>query len=169
MRLRWLQAGLLGVVMLGLGPVSRAQDVKERTQLLLRVEASTGVNPDDSQRAYPIKVRLYELKEPGTFAEADYFSLDTTDKTILIGDLLARDEFILRPGESRVIERKSHPQTQYLGVLAGYRDLARSNWRVVHKMKEAPTAAWWRATIPLNRLDMTVQLQPQGIVLIVKP
>lgn len=146
-----------------------AQDVKERTKLSLTVEATAGVNPDASLRPSPIKVRIYELKDAATFAQADYFSLDTTDKVILATDMLAKDEFILRPGEKRRIERKSNAQTMAIGVLAGYRDLPNATWRVVHTLKEAPEASWMRAFLPSNRAELLIQLQPQGIALTDKP
>jgi type VI secretion system protein VasD len=147
----------------------QAQEAKEQTKLVLTIEAAPGVNPDGSLRPSPIKVRIYELKDPGAFSEADYFSLDTTDKITLAADMLARDEFILRPGESRTIERKSNAQTTAIGVLAGYRDLPNSTWRVIHKLKEAPAASWMRALLPANRAELTIQLQPQGIALTEKP
>jgi type VI secretion system protein VasD len=147
----------------------QAQDAKEPTKLVLTIEAAAGVNPDTSLRPSPIKVRIYELKDPGAFGEADYFSLDTADKVTLAADMLAKDEFILRPGESRTIERKSKAQTTAIGVLAGYRDLPNSTWRVVFKLKEAPDASWMRALLPANRADLAIQLQPQGISLTEKP
>lgn len=146
-----------------------AQEAKEQTKLVLNIEAAPGVNPDTSLRPSPIKVRIYELKDSSAFVEADYFSLDTTDKVTLAADMLARDEFILRPGESRTIERKSNAQTTAIGVLAGYRDLPNSTWRVVHKLKEAPAASWLRALLPANRAELRIQLQPQGIALTEKP
>ena len=83
--------------------------------------------------------------------------------------MLARDEFILRPGEKRRIERKSNAQTMAIGVLAGYRDLPNATWRVVHTLKEAPEASWMRFFLPSNRAELLIQLQPQGIVLTDKP
>ncbi|PUE28970.1 type VI secretion system lipoprotein TssJ [Limnohabitans sp. Jir72] len=153
---------------LGCG-MAASQEAKEPTKLLLKIEAPAATNPDDSGRPSPIKVRLYELKDSNTFGEADYFGLNSMDKSILGADMLAKDEFILRPGETRTIERSSHNQTSALGILAGYRDLANSTWRVIHPLKEAPTAAWYRAMLPSNKLTMTIQLQPQGIVLIPAP
>ncbi len=147
----------------------QAQDAKEPTKLVLNIEAAAGVNPDTSLRPSPIKVRIYELKDPASFSEADYFSLDSTDKIVLAADMLTRDEFILRPGESRSIERKSKPQTTAIGVLAGYRDLPNSTWRFVFKLKEAPDASWMRALIPANRTELRIELQPQGISLTEKP
>ena len=146
-----------------------AQEVKEQTKLNLLIEASSGVNPNTSERASPIKVRIYELKDSAAFAEADYFSLDSADKVTLAADLLAKDEFILRPGESKRMERKSNPQTTAIGVLAGYRDLANATWRAVHKLKPAAEASWMRFALPAPKLELTVQLQPQSIVLIEAP
>ena len=156
-------------ILIAIAAPAHAQDAKEPTKLVLNIEAAAGVNPDTSQRASPIKVRIYELKDPGAFAEADYFSLDTGDKIALAADMLAKDEFILRPGESRTIERKSKPQTTAIGVLAGYRDLPNSTWRAVFKLKEAPDASWMRALLPANRTELNIQLQPQGISVTEKP
>ncbi|MBT0571816.1 type VI secretion system lipoprotein TssJ [Curvibacter sp. CHRR-16] len=146
-----------------------AEDAKEATKLTLTIEATPGVNPDDSQRPSPIKVRVYELKDSNSFTEADYFSLEKNDKTVLAADLLAKDEFILRPGESKKIERKSNTQTTALGILAGYRDLPNAVWRAVYKLPEAPEAAWYRAVLPSNKTVLQIQLQPQGIVVTEKP
>lgn len=145
-----------------------AQEAKEPTKLQLKIEAAAQTNPDDSGRPSPVKVRVYELKDSNAFNEADYFSLNSNDKSVLGSDLLAREEFILRPGESKRIERKSHPQTTALGILAGYRDL-NSVWRAVHVLPEAPNAGWYRMLLPSNKAELTVQLQPQGIVVVPAP
>ena len=150
-------------------PSLQAQEPKEQTKLNVLIEASSGVNPNTNERASPIKVRIYELKDSASFSEADYFSLDTADKATLAADLLAKDEFILRPGESKRIERKSNPQATAIGVLAGYRDLPNATWRATHKLKPAPEASWMRFAFPAPKLELTVQLQPQGIVLIEAP
>jgi type VI secretion system protein VasD len=146
-----------------------AQEAKVPTKLLLKIEATASTNPDESGRASPIKVRLYELKDSNNFAEADYFGLNAGDKSILGADMLMKDEFILRPGETKTIERASHNQTTSLGILAAYRDLPNSTWRVIHPLKKTPAAAWYRSLLPSNKLQMTIQLQPQGIVLIPAP
>ncbi|BDT68005.1 hypothetical protein os1_21860 [Comamonadaceae bacterium OS-1] len=146
-----------------------ADDTKEATKLVLIVDAAAGVNPDASLRPSPIKVRVYELKDAAGFRDADYFTLDTSDKTALAADMLAKDEFILRPGESKTIERKSNAQTTAIGVLAGYRDLPNSIWRAVYTLKDAPVAAWYRALIPSSKATLTIQLQPQGIAISEKP
>lgn len=167
--LPWLVALWLSAMLVGWPAKVRAQEAKEKTRLVLEIEASAAANPDASLRPSPIKVRIYELKDAGTFADVDYFSLETADKITLAADMLSKEEFILRPGEKRRIERKSHAQTTAIGVIAGYRDLPNTVWRVTHKLKEAPDASWMRALLPSNRVELSIQLQPHGIVLAEKP
>ena len=151
-----------------LSVTAQAQDAKEPTTLLLRIEAAAQTNPDDTGRPSPIKVRIYELKDSNAFAEADYFSLNANDKAVLGGDVLVRDEFILRPGETKRLERKSHPKTVALGILAGYRDL-NSVWRIVQALPEAPEASWYRALLPASKVALSIQFQNQGIVVVPTP
>ena len=167
--MRFGKMSLACALLVALGAPLHAQAVKEQTKLLLHIEAADTVNPDTSLRPSPIKVRIYELKDAGAFAESDYFSLDSTDKVALAADMLAKDEFILRPGEKKDIERKSNSQTTAIGVLAGYRDLPNSTWRVIYKLKDAPEASWMRALLPSNRAELLIQLQPQGIALTEMP
>lgn len=136
---------------------------REQTKLDITITAAADVNPDDKGRAAPILVRLYELKSEGTFESADYFSLHTNDKALLGSDLLVRDEFILKPGDVKTIRRKSHPDIEAIGVLAGYRDLPEADWRVVQKLDPAPERAWYRAVVPANKAKLQIQLQAKGI------
>lgn len=140
--------------------------VKETTKFDIKIEAAAGVNPDEKGQAKPIKVRIYELKTAEAFNTADYFALDTTDKTLLGADLLAKDEFILKPLETKTIVRTSNPETAFIGVLAGYLDLSQSVWRVVHKLPPAPAAAWYRAMLPANKAKLVIKLQAGGILLV---
>lgn len=136
---------------------------REQTQLDITIKADAGLNPDDKGRAAPILVRIYELKSEGTFESADYFSLNASDKAVIGGDLLVRDEFILRPGDVKVLRRKSHPDLGAIGVIAGYRELAQADWRAIQKVDPAPEAAWYRAVVPANKIKLQVDLQPKGL------
>jgi len=142
---------------------SGEQPPREQTALDITISAASDVNPDDQGRAAPILVRVYELKATDNFANADYFSLHNSDKKTLEGDLLARDEFIMRPGDTQVIRRPSNPNMRAIGVLAGYRDLAHADWRAIQKTAAAPEAAWYRAVIPSNKLKLQIQVQANGL------
>lgn len=136
---------------------------KEQTNLDITVSAASDVNADEKGRAAPILVRVYELKSEAAFETADYFSLQNNDKAVLGGDLLTREEFIFRPGDVRTIRRKSHPDLAVIAVLAGYRELARSDWRAIQKIAPAPESVWYRAVLPANKSRLQIELQTQGV------
>jgi len=154
---------MLWVLSLALAGCSSAPAQPEQLKLDLAIHAGGSLNPDDKGRASPVLVRLYELKTPSTFEQADYYTLESTDRTVLMQDLLARDEFILRPGEFRDVERKLNPDAQALGFLVGYRDLGKATWRTVYKLPPAPEAAWYRAAIPARKVKLQIVLDQQTI------
>ncbi|NUA32016.1 type VI secretion system lipoprotein TssJ [Cupriavidus basilensis] len=154
---------LLAVALLSACSVPQPVASKEQIKLELTIGAKSTVNPDDKGRASPVLVRLYELKTDTAFENADYFTLEKNDKTVLTQDLLARDEFVLRPGESRDFERKLNPETTALGLLVGYRELGKAQWRSVYKLPPAPEVAWYRTVIPARKAKLQVSLDQQTI------
>lgn len=139
---------------------------REQIRLDLAIKAEAEVNPDDKGRPAPILVRVYELRSSAVFEAADYFTLHGNDKALIGTDMLVREEFILRPGDTRAIRRKSHPDLGAIGVLAGYRELGLSDWRAVRQVEAAPEIAWYRAVLPAHRLELEVRLQARGIRLV---
>lgn len=135
--------------------------VHEPVKMTLTVNATSGVNPDDQKRAAPIIVRVYELKDASAFNEADFFSLQDKDKAALADDLVVRDQFQMRPGETKTIKREAQQATTVLGVIAAYRDLPNSVWRATWPMPLAPTAAWYRVFSP--KLKLTINLDANAI------
>lgn len=159
----WVALSLAGCGLFGFSSNPPAQ--KEQTKLDLMIEAAAGLNPDSQGRASPILLRIYELRSDIVFQDADYFSLQNADKATLGTDLLAVDQFILRPGETRTIRRKSHPETSAIGVFAGYQDLPNATWRAVYKMSAAPEQGWQRIVMPANKADLRIDLQANAILL----
>src|SRR5215203_2488957 len=95
------------------------------------VQASAQVNPSASKRPSPLLIRIYELKSAATFNAADFMSLYQRDQGELRGDLLAKEEFVLNPGESKTFAKTLAPDTRFIGVVAAYRDLEHAKWRTV--------------------------------------
>ncbi len=95
------------------------------------VEASAQVNPSASKRPSPLLIRVYELKSAATFNAADFMSLYQRDQAELGGDLLAKEEFVLNPGEIKTFAKTLAPDTRFIGVVAAYRDLEHAKWRPV--------------------------------------
>ncbi|MDR6501917.1 type VI secretion system protein VasD [Burkholderia ambifaria] len=125
------------------------------------MNALPDVNPDDRGRAAPIVVRIYELKNDGAFNAADFFTLQTRDKTALADDVVKRDELQLRPGEHQTLVRRPDPATTTIGVIAVYRDLPNAVWRAVYTMPAAPDKAWYRLFTP--KLKLTIDLEAKAV------
>jgi type VI secretion system protein VasD len=120
-------------------------------QVLLDVQPN--VNPDSRGRSSPIVMRLYEIKSLAAFNTADFFSIFDRDKETLGAELLAREEFQLRPGEKRQFNRQLQLDTRYVGVIAAFRDLERSQWRAV-----LPVA-------PKKKAELLIQLDAKKITI----
>ena len=120
------------------------------------IKADPTTNPDARGRPSPIVVRVYELKALGAFNTADFFSLFEKESEALGGELVGREEFDLRPAESRPYKRQLQPDTKFIGVVAAFRDLENSRWR-----QAAPVPAKKSVTI-------TVGIEAQAVTVAVK-
>lgn len=96
-----------------------------------RIETTASVNPSVSNRPSPVLIRVYELKTATSFNAADFISLYERDQATLGADLVAREEMMLKPGESRPLKKTLGADTRFVGVFAAFRDLERSSWRSV--------------------------------------
>ncbi len=105
------------------------------SQVKLSVAAGADVNPDARNRPSPVTVRVYALKSAATFEAADFFSLFERDATVLGADVVAREELLMRPGDSKPLEMKLPPEAKALAVFAAYRDLDRARWRAVRMIE----------------------------------
>jgi type VI secretion system protein VasD len=133
-------------------------------KLSLTVTASPGVNLDEQKRAAPIVVRLYELKYAENFEESDYFSLQDKDRAVLGDDLVSREQFQLRPGETRSISRDAHQGATVLGVIAAYRDLPNSVWRATWPFPPGrEVSVWYR--LPPQTLTLKIDLNASAIAI----
>lgn len=99
------------------------------TKLNLKLTASNQLNPDLNGRPSPIVVRLFELKHPVAFENADFFSLYERAKESLAPDMVATEELELRPGQTVELKLSVEEGSRYVGVLAAYRDLPETKWR----------------------------------------
>jgi type VI secretion system protein VasD len=93
--------------------------------------ASAQVNPDARRRPSPVVVRVFELKATTLFEQADFVSLFEKDQAVLAAELVSREEFVLRPGESKPINKPLAPDTKFIGIMAAFRELERARWRAV--------------------------------------
>ena len=97
----------------------------------MTVSAAADANPAADGRASPIVLRIYQLKEDAKFNNATFFALFDSDQQTLGGDLLAREEVELNPGEQRQVEFEVAGEAKYVGVMAAYRDIRNAQWRAI--------------------------------------
>jgi type VI secretion system protein VasD len=94
------------------------------------------VNPDNSGRASPIVVRLFQLKNDGEFATADFFALYDKEKETLGASFISREEYVLNPGETRALELAVNPDARFVAALAAFRDIRSAQWRAITRPPE---------------------------------
>ena len=138
---------------------------KEAARLEISITADDDMNADAKGGGAPLLLRIYELKSTTLFMDADFFALQDHDKTLLGTELLAFDQFMLRPGETRDIRRQAHSGTTAIGIFAGYRDLPNAVWRLTHPMVVAPAAHWYRAVVPSAKARLAVRLTNRALLL----
>jgi len=113
------------------------------------------INPDLTGRPSPVIVRTYELKSATVFNSSDFFAMFDRDKEVLGGDLVARDEWALTPGNSRQALKNLQRDTRYVGVVAAFRDLDRARWRATTFVYPNQTT---RMEIRLDRNEVNIRL-----------
>jgi type VI secretion system protein VasD len=128
----WRTAALVTIA-LGLAACAAPKPVVSELQVSLA--AGADVNPDTRKRPSPITVRVYALKSAAPFESADFFSLFDKDAATLGADLVQREEYLMRPGEQKVVPLKFGPEVKVIAVMAAFRDLERSRWRAVHTLE----------------------------------
>jgi type VI secretion system protein VasD len=145
-------AGLpLGIVACGSGPKAKA------ARLSGSIVAAPDLNPSVSDRPSPLVVRIFELRAATAFNQADFLALYQADQATLGAELLAREELVLQPGETRPYQRQLSADTRFLGVLGAYRDLERAVWRSVVPVQAGGAQ---RLTLRADRLALTLTIQP---------
>lgn len=143
-------AAAIGVAALLAGCASKPKPV-EPTRVDAVIQVSAQANPSTSHRPSPVLVRIYELKATGAFDSADFISLYQREQATLAADLVAKDEFMLTPGESKPFVKTLAPETRFLGVTAAFRDVEHAKWRSTFAVAPAQNA---RVVIRVGELSI---------------
>ncbi len=121
----------LGIMLCGVISGCASWVASDITKLDIRLTASGDLNPDISGRPSPLVVRLYEIKAPSVFENADFYSLYDYGKETLGPDFVAMEELTLKPGEQLNMKLALQQDTNYIAILGAYRDMNKANWRRV--------------------------------------
>jgi type VI secretion system protein VasD len=115
------------------------------------LQASVTVNPDVRKRASPLVIRVYELKSSAAFQAADFVSLYERDQATLAAEMGSREEFVMRPGETKPWEKTVAPDTKFIGVMAAFRDIEHARWKAL-----VPVKASVKNVITISASDIAV-------------
>lgn len=99
------------------------------TGLRFIVDADELINPNSESQPSPVVLRVYELKSLSAFQQASFFELLDNDTALLGQDMVAKREIEIKPGERQGFDRATPVDTHYIGVIAGFRDIAKATWR----------------------------------------
>jgi type VI secretion system protein VasD len=127
---------LLGVLATGLLLTGCASKPAKPAPAHAELIASSDVNPDSSGRPSPVVLRVFQLRNDGEFAGADFFPLYDKEKEILGASLISREEYVLAPGEDRKLDLPVNADARFIGVIAAFRDIRAAQWRALSRPPE---------------------------------
>jgi type VI secretion system protein VasD len=120
--------------------------------------AAADLNPSASNRPSPLPLRIFELRAATAFNKADFLPLYQAELQALGEELIAREELVLAPGETRTIQKVLDPATRFIGVFGAYRSFERAVWRAV-----APVQVGKRHQLQIRAASLAVSIQLQVI------
>ena len=126
---------LAGAALVALLTLASCASPPKPTLVAATLQAGAASNPDVRKRASPLVVRVYELRSAASFESADFVSLYERDQATLAAEMIGREEFVLRPGESRNWDKVAAPDTKFIGVMAAFRDIERARWKSIVPIK----------------------------------
>ena len=125
-----------------LGCASDPPEPPPPTIVNLQIEASENVNADSNGNGAPVMVRIYELSGQSNFNATDFFALFNDDQAALGADLNHKQDFLLRPSESKKLTIKPDDDVQSLGFFAAFRKLDTATWRALVQVQPNQTQSY---------------------------
>lgn len=131
-----LVVSVLTIATLGLAGCSSTAS-RVAVPYAIELTADKQVNPDANGRPSPVQVTIYELSSSSAFAARDFFALQSDPQTALGKELINTDQVVLRPGETKTLQYPGSTTARMVGIVAAYRDLEKSQWRLAVELPEA--------------------------------
>jgi type VI secretion system protein VasD len=128
-----------------------SKNATERVETRTQLDAGTDLNPDASGRPSPVVVRIYQLRGDTEFLNSDFFALYSNEKNALGANLVARDEFVVNPGERREVRIGLSTEARNVGAVAAFRDLTGAHWRALQlRPRRTFSSGFARVTVIIN-------------------
>ena len=116
------------------------------------IQSASYLNPDIQNNPEPIVVTVYQLKNQFAFKQASYDALANNSAAVLGNDLIDKDIMEVRPGKTLEIAKALSPDTQYIGIVAAYRDINKARWHSLLKVPE-----------PGKNANIRLSLESEGV------
>jgi type VI secretion system protein VasD len=133
--------------------LSACGGVPKRENIGLQISATSDVNPDLQGRPSPIILHVFELNSEEQFNRLDYMSLTQSSGAPLGPDLLGKTRLVLSPGDTQPLPLELNPQTTFIGLVAGYRDIDNAAWRISVPILQGKTKG---ITVTLEQQSITM-------------
>ena len=108
--------------------------------LSVNLQAANYLNPDIYKHSSPVVVTIYQLKSPTTFQQANFYALSNNPVGVLGADLLDKQEIELRPKQTQKLKIPLSPETNYIGLIASFRNPDQAQWRKLVKVEPGSSA-----------------------------
>ena len=99
----------------------------------LEIEASDRVNPDESGRSLPTRLRLYQLTELTPLEHASFDDVWTRPQEVLGNSALQTEELVIYPGQLVVHRLKRNERAEYVAAVAVFREPEGEAWRTAQE------------------------------------
>lgn len=144
-----IACALLAVLLLTACASSKPRQRTLPVTVQLSFVGAAVLNPDANDRPSPVVLSVYGVRKTSSFETVDYFAL--TDAAAAGGateNLELRESFSIRPGETLEKLYTFDADIISVGVVAGFRQIERSRWRVSTPLPTARPPSRLTALIP---------------------
>lgn len=88
---------------------------------------------ESNSASQPLMIRVYQLRDRKAFDTLVYRQLLKEDETLLTGDLLARRDVVLKPGNAAILDMPMDAAAKFVAVVGLFRqpDMEENSWRLV--------------------------------------
>lgn len=120
---------------------STSSEDKSASELKISLVASAEINKNKNHLPSPLNVFVYAVKSKQSFLSTDYLTYLYKNKPNPENEMLIL-EYIIRPGETKIIDYKINSEFPYVGVIAAYKDISNAKWSAVYPLSNLRGATW---------------------------
>jgi type VI secretion system protein VasD len=131
--------------------------------LSIHAQSSGQLNVDDQANSLPVIVRVYQLNSEGRFMSSSFNELWQNSKNALGDSLLSENEFILNPGDKKIVKFHSMENAKYIGAIGIFRTPASEHWRVIQPVSKNEPYASTHLSLRLIDNHIYVESEISGV------